>query len=579
MATVASTTDGNWTAGATWVGGSVPADGDTVWIDDTVTFDEDDALKTYAIIDIRAGGTLTWDTTKDTSLRISSYWRIPGVAGKLEIGTEATPIGAAFTAEIIADGTDGGPYFQGWGSADIEIVGAAKTNHTTLTAAITATDTDITVAAATGWLVGDEIAVENTDTYTDAANTEKVTVTGVAGLTISYSTGFANAHADGARVVNLTRNVVFSSVDATHRWGGSQCVTKFSDNVPAIVKNVEIRGDCVKTSDYTAFMAVDGSSSQNIVVEGVSQNEQASGMLIRPGTASDVGITATECVGYGSYFIYRSFNGCGGVTFKDCVWMNYTKSNGSVYQSDGVSGYATSFNNCVFSNCVRPIYLNSGDGGGLAFNSCEVYATTTASGVFISAGVANVIFRSCEFSIGPGGSQANNANSVEIGRGGQALFSYCKLVVADVTFNQRVATGDYPVGFEHYNQTINDHRFYSGYGDAQFQNAASPKAWIINSTNSSTWFKMTIPVYVKSTDTAITLYGTKASTTGWTREPRMDVYGSNGLLEDSVLFDDNDTSRHQQSATITPTRDGLYLVRIVCQNASSDFTVDSIEVT
>jgi len=96
MAVKTSTTSGNWSAGATWVGGVIPVDGDSFVIASghTVTFDVDQSGMATGMIAGTVTGTLALTTTPGTY-----YLKMDGVsghnltvAGTLDWGTRAAPI-------------------------------------------------------------------------------------------------------------------------------------------------------------------------------------------------------------------------------------------------------------------------------------------------------------------------------------------------------------------------------------------------------------------------------------------------------------------------------------------------------
>jgi len=114
-------------------------------------------------------GVLTWATDQDTLIMIDEFIRIPGVKGRIIIGDTTTPIEAAYTAEIRANGTSTQAYIRCCGSyGSMNYCGASKTSMTTLTGTVAALGTSITVAA--GW----------TNNFNGVANASIAKINGIA---------------------------------------------------------------------------------------------------------------------------------------------------------------------------------------------------------------------------------------------------------------------------------------------------------------------------------------------------------------------------------------------------------------
>lgn len=147
----------------------------------------------------------------------------PSMGSLVEIGTPARPVQADVTATVVfADlgpidlAVDPGQLGRGaifHGTTRIHW--AEKTPFTTLASPPRAGDTVLALAAApAGWQVGDRLVIAGT--RADATGEETVTITGIAGATVSFDQPLQYNHlplrADLAvHVANLTRNVVFTS--------------------------------------------------------------------------------------------------------------------------------------------------------------------------------------------------------------------------------------------------------------------------------------------------------------------------------------------------------------------------------
>jgi hypothetical protein len=159
MAAITTAQAGNWSDTATWTGGVVPGDGDTVTINHDVTID-DSAAATIVIgtgsgtaLTIASGKTLQYLSTAT----VNHVFDIKGdivVTGTLSIGTLANPIPSTRTFAITPRGNNIS------GAGTINLYGASKTYwKTTVATAVTAGDKSVVTADATGWAVGDVIIV------------------------------------------------------------------------------------------------------------------------------------------------------------------------------------------------------------------------------------------------------------------------------------------------------------------------------------------------------------------------------------------------------------------------------------
>ncbi|MEM9199071.1 MAG: G8 domain-containing protein [Pseudomonadota bacterium] len=169
--------------------------------------------------DVELGGLIVQGTATvaDTAdIAMSSDWVLVMGGGQFEVGTEANPHAHNFTLTLTGDDPDqdldisgmlmaaGVPMMEGMGDMTIQnqdsflmVMGegsalnlhsadAEKTSWTQLDETAEAGATSITLAEATGWQIGDVIAIASTDFNPDQA--EELTITGVSedGKTISF---------------------------------------------------------------------------------------------------------------------------------------------------------------------------------------------------------------------------------------------------------------------------------------------------------------------------------------------------------------------------------------------------------
>lgn len=227
MATYTSAATGNWSAGATWVGGIKPPanDGHRIIIaaGHTVTYDE--TSSTYGddtTSGITVNGTLRFSRSVNTELICRGTLTV-SATGTLDMGTEASPISSVSAVLAINDSAvlAANKYsLTKSASGQVYMAGATRTRRTTLTAQATSGATSIQVAAATGWQVGDTLLLIPTDTSA-TPTTAIQTVTIASGytsgnLTVPLSAGNAVTRASGAHVANLTSNVRIRESSTAH---------------------------------------------------------------------------------------------------------------------------------------------------------------------------------------------------------------------------------------------------------------------------------------------------------------------------------------------------------------------------
>lgn len=207
MATITSTQTGLWSATSTWVGGVVPADGDTVVIASghTVTFDVDQSAWA-GLAALTITGTLKFTTAASTTTYLKMAGNITG-AGTLYIGnSEEDPIPRTSVASLITTTNKTinvtGLYVYGWHPT--------ARNHTFLASAANITDTTITLVDDLDVVSGDKVLIGGVNT--NGASAEA----GVLYTVSSYDTG--------------TNILTLSAGLAAGRLVGG-CVSIFSRNV------------------------------------------------------------------------------------------------------------------------------------------------------------------------------------------------------------------------------------------------------------------------------------------------------------------------------------------------------------
>jgi len=212
--------NGAWTDPATWKNGAVPGADATVLIPMDVAVRVDGVIATR-LKSIRVDGSLAFDTTRNTELRVDTL--LVTHRGVFEMGTEATPIMSGVTARLLI--TDNGPIDR---SADpfglsrgllshgqVSIHGAEVTSHIALSSSVLAgTQLLILKQAPTGWKVGDTIVVAATTVGTQQNEVRRIAATfgNIVVLIAPLAYDHVAARADfEVHVANVTRNAVIES--------------------------------------------------------------------------------------------------------------------------------------------------------------------------------------------------------------------------------------------------------------------------------------------------------------------------------------------------------------------------------
>lgn len=390
MAAITSngTGGGVWSAGASWTGAAVPAEGDTVIIQngDTITIDQNitvGADTATAAIDVASGGKLEVPSTVAADYTLTCKGDLKNSSGgTLEIGTVANPIPAAriFTIKLnysttLAEGEFG---LKNYGDMVIQGDPARITVTKCMLNADAAADaTGLTSGVLTGWKDNDDIAIASTTrTWTEAENGKMngaavgtvLTVDGFGGA----AGGVANAHSGTsptqAEIINLTRNVKITSYNTTYRgyvccYSGSTSDVDYVEfymiGYNATYKHgIEIRTTAAAATNF-AYCSVWGNAAsnypfyiftaQNIVIDNCVIYNTDEEFYVYGGANNSVTNTIIlKITDYGFYLRLGS-----SLTFN-----NNTVSSTSdypIYVKDVVS--FTSFNDTIVHSCAQYVYF------------------------------------------------------------------------------------------------------------------------------------------------------------------------------------------------------------------------------
>ena len=202
--TIHSVASSSWSLPSTWDIGAVPTscNGVVITAGNTVAIDISSATASTTTI----AGTLTYGRSGDNELMMVQGSMTVVAGGILDMGNSTSPIPSGTTAYLtLAYGTPAGQYGLLISTGgNYSVYGAAKNLGTVATSGdITPATNNITVADATGWQMGDAIAID----------TETVSITSVPsgnsfGIT---SPSFTHFSTNTIRVTVLSHNVVVRS--------------------------------------------------------------------------------------------------------------------------------------------------------------------------------------------------------------------------------------------------------------------------------------------------------------------------------------------------------------------------------
>ena len=218
-----SVASGRWSAAATWVGGQVPADGDSVIVAAGTEVIYDVPARRMAGMTVQETAALVFDPNASAALSSSANVVIegrltmrPSSAAVEQLLRFVSVNEAAFVGGgMVPLATDTGLWVMHAGRLDVS--GTPRSGWLRLLGGTAAGATTATLEAApTGWQAGDEIAIAPTESPTVGepaySGFDEATLTGVNAATITWNHAAARAHPRvedrwSAEVMNLTRNV------------------------------------------------------------------------------------------------------------------------------------------------------------------------------------------------------------------------------------------------------------------------------------------------------------------------------------------------------------------------------------
>jgi hypothetical protein len=388
--------NGEWTAAATKT-------------DITVTMNNTSTSRLCSQLYIGVGGTLKYGTSASTAYYLNvnkGPFNYPG--GTWNMGTVADPIprSSSATLELVvasagADGfTNYGTFtMQGQSrSADKNVV------FTTLTADAAANATSLSVAADTGWLSGDTIAVAPTSrTRTEA---EVGTLNGNAGASSMNINGFAgtgggllNAHGGTSPVVChvalMTRNVMITgsssslSFNFTHAGTGATMDCDWA--AFRYLSSASIQGASSNSASFDYFAIQNGTITASSGGGTISWNQctvysnTTSNNNFTHSTGGSMTITNMVCILFGSFIMTANLDS--GYTVTD---LNTAGASGIGinFAGSGAAFTASTMNNLT-AYCATTGGILCNNSSGHTATNCKTFRTS-GYGVAIQAGTNSI---------------------------------------------------------------------------------------------------------------------------------------------------------------------------------------------
>lgn len=356
MAAITSAATGLSNTGATWVGGVVPVEGDTVTIaaGHTVTitgthiWGNDTATAALTI-----AGSCVFSTVANTDLTVKGTIVNSGTAAVWRRGTIASPMPAGITSIVKTNYSAtlaNNKYNISFGATtrftEWSEVGATRNRQFQVAAAISAGETSITVSDATGWAVGDIIFLESTNTT--AAQREHRVLTSVSGNVVGWTTGLTNSRIAGAWGGNLSSNVLWQSFSGS--FGAYVQVVCQSTQAAATINMKHIATHGLYGQSEVGGFTIAGTNSVTVANSAVGIVDNLTSCDLLPD-----GTNAACNVGNAQFGV--KFGYAGTWTYP----VVYTRLSGfAVYTSSGGTGY---FYNAFFSGLNGPIISQFSQGG------------------------------------------------------------------------------------------------------------------------------------------------------------------------------------------------------------------------
>lgn len=432
------------------------------------------------------------DSTQNTTLTMNGSAPIVVAGGQLNFGTASSPYTASYTAQIVYNPKTAyscGIRVYGYNASleHFSMVGQSKTYKTTYVSGTGVTGSELVVADATGWAVGDLIGISG-DTYNKHEFKYIKTIASTT-ITLADSVGgaesaLANTHYAADWVLNLSRNVKMVSSGAGKFWFGYLSNNSTTAGIMKYAEFSSIGGN--SGSRYAFFLSQTARSAVN--VEGCSVHEIINSTnLSQPLMYAHSSAIADNTYKNNVHFVAALatvpyVNTMAKLELKNNLAANVTNNYfvGGRYNGCDLYGYGATYDNFHVRNAnasysssttYSGIYVSGG--ANVTLQNCTANACRS-HGMGISTGVNNLTVKNCSF----GTVYANSANGditlYTAGSYSTALFDNVTLTSSGGWYFYAAETNGYEVNaggsqyaFQDYNASSGDHRIYKPEGYIQ----------------------------------------------------------------------------------------------------------------
>lgn len=428
-------------------------------------------------IHIMRGGLLIWDTAASVTATLKGNLMV-GRGGEWRIGTVASPYPSGQLAKLVFnENSVSGNYGIGRVTGGtITLQGTPKSStslwKTTLVSGVGTAASPMVLTDAVDWEVNDQIVIPaSSDGATNYNETEYryiKTKNSATSYVLSSTVGgaeaaFTNTHKVGSHIVNIERNIVIETTNTSHAWWFNNVGTDDIVDIDWVRCNTV--GSSFAGGARAAFYVENASNSIARVDYSVFYGSQSSGFLLQTSSvvASFTGIVTVNGSSVNNAF-YVNFS-TNNKTFNDC----FSIDNG------GLGIQVNTALNITLNRCIVIACSKTGTGHGFgtnatfktAFNNCESHCNRL-SGFYLGGNNADVTMISPKMgSLGTNKSADLNTAAYLTANVYNPLFASATSVGGTTGMQE----GSF-VNIQRYNQTDNDHRWYTRHGVAQSTGAS-----------------------------------------------------------------------------------------------------------